>query len=526
VTRRTERGKAINMAGKNINPRSCRASRRPHPGGRGQVATLEAPILVPLGQDDPSAFMVFGDGWDPSLGDLQPWPTEQPFALRDVISENSALAGIGNAGIQALNGYQQAQGLVRLAPETMAALKMGATPLQSGGWNLGSLTTAGTGRIASQVRWLPAGGATVLSSLAALGPAITMVFIQMQLSEITRLVKVVIDLQNDMLRYTRNDVWAEVHSAVVRLGRLGEQARDLGFVGHATIDEARGKYDSLSHRREHMVRNITDYLTSIRGLATTKSRRDWLNRNAQVVLNEIQTLVLASQGCYVYEVLRAAERSQNGDALHAEIIMRDAHTERARDRDLINDVVTRFVRALELIAACPGNDMLAIGPRKRPAKDAAAAARHLVQAISSIGFSVEEPLVAQTVRAIPGHEAIDAPVLAAVRWHMEPGERLTGATRMPRSVLLATDRRLIACRKSAVADVTWQANADALALEDVYQDWDDWNIKLHDSAADKNVSFEVGPNGRFNRARARDDAEKVLEWVQSGATTNTATLAA
>lgn len=105
------------------------------------VPVEPAATLVPI--DDEGGFLVFGQLPDSLQLAVQPVPylrDEQVRSLADTLANG---AGIGNVLVQGWNAYQGSAGLVRLAPQTLAALKAGATPLTQDGWALGSLAKGG-----------------------------------------------------------------------------------------------------------------------------------------------------------------------------------------------------------------------------------------------------------------------------------------------------------------------------------------------------------------------------------------------
>lgn len=82
-----------------------------------------------------------------------------------------SLTGV-NLVAQGAQSALRARGLVRLAPETLQALRT-AHPVVSDGWNLGTLAS-GKGLFAQSVRWLPATSAQAVTVLAGLGPAVAL----------------------------------------------------------------------------------------------------------------------------------------------------------------------------------------------------------------------------------------------------------------------------------------------------------------------------------------------------------------
>src|SRR5690606_20865942 len=118
--------------------------------------------------------------------ELIPFTFMDPTTRAAVSTAAGTAVGMGNIAAQGVNAAMQAQGLVRLAPQTLAALKT-ATPIVKDGWNLGTLASGG--KFAAQVRWLPATAATTASVVAAMGPAITLMVIQVQLNQIANVAK-------------------------------------------------------------------------------------------------------------------------------------------------------------------------------------------------------------------------------------------------------------------------------------------------------------------------------------------------
>ena len=118
----------------------------------------EESIETALVEVSPGTALVFGQA--PEGFDLIPFRLVSPedqVAIGAAIAETSAILNVGG---QLASGLAQAQGLVRLAPQTLRALKAGLTPIQSGGYNIGVLAGqngkfAGPGPLASRGRWCP-----------------------------------------------------------------------------------------------------------------------------------------------------------------------------------------------------------------------------------------------------------------------------------------------------------------------------------------------------------------------------------
>jgi hypothetical protein len=150
-------------------------------------------------------------------------------ADREQIS--AVLASIGNTATVAGNlgnAFANAQGLYRISDATQALLKAGGTLAIKDGANLGTVISSSG---LTQARFIPVTAVSKAQTAAAVGPALAMVALSMQLSEITGLVRTNIALTSQVLTTIRNEQWAELTGLVTTVDRAVDQAREVGSVG-------------------------------------------------------------------------------------------------------------------------------------------------------------------------------------------------------------------------------------------------------------------------------------------------------
>ena len=149
---------------------------------------------------------------------------------------STVLASIGNAatvGGNIRNAFASAQGLYKLSDTTRALLNSGATLAVKDGANLGTvLSSSGLGQsgIIAQARFIPVDAVSLAQTAAAVGPALAMVALQMQLSEVAGLVRTNIALTSQVLTTIRNEQWAELTGLVATIDRAIAQAREVESV--------------------------------------------------------------------------------------------------------------------------------------------------------------------------------------------------------------------------------------------------------------------------------------------------------
>ena len=142
---------------------------------------------------------------------------------------SAVLASIGNTATVAGNlgnAFASVQGLYRLGAETQALLSAGGTLAVKDGANLGTVLLPGG---LAQARFIPVTTLSMAQTAASIGPALAMVALQMQLSEITGLVRTNIALTSQVLTTIRNEQWAELTASSPPL--IARSTRPRGRIG-------------------------------------------------------------------------------------------------------------------------------------------------------------------------------------------------------------------------------------------------------------------------------------------------------
>src|SRR2546429_1687167 len=110
----------------------------------------------------------------------------------------------------------------------------------------------------AQARFIPVTNVSAAQTAAAVGPALAMVAIQMQLSEITGLVRTNIALTSQVLTAIRNEQWAELTGLVATVDRAVDQAREVGSVPASL-------WDSVAGNEPLLLKQLDLYRLNVRG---------------------------------------------------------------------------------------------------------------------------------------------------------------------------------------------------------------------------------------------------------------------
>lgn len=490
-------------------PRPRHGATSSHNAGTDIAPRNTDPVLVPLPGAGVGTFLVLGGHWPARLGKLEPL-ADFPTMNEELLRQLAPAIGAANAGAQAAAALQSAHGVVRLAPDTLAALEAGAVPVTSGGWNLGVLATS-SGKFATQVRWLPATAATMTGTLASVGPALGLLALQWLLAQVSRQVETSNRIANDTLRELRTEKWAAVRSDSERLQQLFDQASFLGAVTPETVKEARGLHQSLSRRRVQLLNDARHHRQALGECRTLQARRAWMREHAAPMLTDIQALVLASQGCFLYEAMRANSLFPV-DPRHADKVGADAVSQYQHDRELVGNAVVALTRLLDTVAHDPGPRGLAQRYAKPTPNQIATAASALAEVLRTMQFPIEEPLMAAELSVLGDPEDWSDEEITLAGLLLDPGERLLGMFYgHPGEALFLTDRRLLSTHEKAVFTVVGDTDPNAVTEYSVRRRWSrvDVDYWVGDECA---LTFGVSL-AADNEDDGEAWAEDVLDWA-------------
>ncbi|MEU8061607.1 hypothetical protein [Microbispora bryophytorum] len=352
-----------------------------------------------------------------------------PAADRMQIS--TVLASIGNTATVAGNlgnAFASVQGLYRISDATQALLKAGGSLAVKDGANLGAVFA--NGKIVGQARLIPLNAVSVAQTVAAIGPALAMVALQMQLSEVTGLVRTNIALTSQVLTTIRHGQWAELTALVATVDHVVDQAREVGSVPTSLWDTVAGKRADLRKQLDLYRLNVGDHVRQIHRL-DTHARREYLETNAEAILFDANALLSSLKAWTGYQALHAARARAAGleDAGEARLVDTIAHDTRAELDSALAEttsLVASLTRELRIIAELPGRDTLPLTGKRKDSKAARQTSARLLEALEPLADALHPPappLEAPGVACAPRSLDLE-PYLRILRWFLEDGETL------------------------------------------------------------------------------------------------------
>ncbi|MFF9213244.1 MULTISPECIES: hypothetical protein [unclassified Streptomyces] len=344
---------------------------------------------------------------------------------------STALASIGNTATVAgnlANAFASAQGLYRISDATQTFLRAGATLAVKDGANLG--TVISSSRFVAQARFIPVTAVSAAQTAAAIGPALAMIGLQMQLNEVTRLVRTNIALTSQVLTTIRNEQWAELTGLVATIDRAVDHAREVGSVPTTLWHKVADKEADLEKQLELYRLNVRDHIGQIHELEL-HGRREYLQTNAAAIFFDANALLSSLKAWTGYQALHAARASaagpdDAGEARLVDIIARDTREALGSALAETTSLVDSLTRELRIIAELPGRDTLPLLSKRKDSNAARQISARLLEAIEPLADVLHppaSPLEAPGVVCAPTSLALE-PYLRILRWFLDDGETL------------------------------------------------------------------------------------------------------
>ncbi|MGC4749683.1 hypothetical protein ACLQ28_29105 [Micromonospora sp. DT201] len=376
---------------------------------------------VSLVEVEPGVAVLFADEPPVDL-DVIPFEMMSAQTRQDLTDKLAMASGIGNLAAQGAQGASTVQGLVRLAPETLQALKT-ARPMTSGGWNLGSLVT-GKGKIAASVRWAPAAGLQTASILAVLGPAAALLALQVQLASISRRIDENVQLTRNVLQALHEDQWTTLlglHETTMRAVRESQAAGTVNDHIFATI----ATRDPDLRKQRLLFKSLVG--RHIKALDTDgQSRRAYILKNIEQILADAHGMLMAEWSWYRSQVLRAGHISRDeANAVENERLLAELVAETQREHTRAMDDVAGLLAGLErqcrLLAELPTELSLPFTAKRQNIRDSVGMAEALAERVATLRnrAHTQPPRLDPPLTVF--NEAVPDDLLRILRW-VVPGE--------------------------------------------------------------------------------------------------------
>lgn len=381
---------------------------------------------------------------------------------------STALGSFGNAGTivgNVADAVSSAQGLYRVNDATLSLLKSGGQMAAKDGANLGAIFK--NGELVAQARFIPA-SMTAATAIAAIGPAVAMIALQMQLGEISSLVRTNIALTTQTLKMIRNEQWAELEGLAEAVDEAIEEARELDSITDSVWEPIAPHGPTIRKQLKLYRNNVADYVQELKRL-DGRARRQYLESNAEAIVFDTHALLSALKTYAEYQAIRAAlarSRSYDNES-ESQVFDRITRNTPAKIEESLREIgllTGSLVRELRIIAELPGRATAPLTKKRKDVKSSRLTCEKLLEALTPLADklhpAVEIPAVPSIVCA-PDDLDLE-PYLHVLRWFLEDDEELHGVA-FPYEVGAHNLAGVVPTLLAKRVDATWDALAPGKA---------------------------------------------------------------
>lgn len=375
---------------------------------------------------------------------------------------STSLGWLGNAGTIAGNvaeAVSSAQGLYRVNEATLSILKSGGELAMKDGAKLGAILK--NGELVAQARFIPA-SMTAATAIAAIGPAIAMIALQMQLGEISALVRTNIALTTQTLKAIRNEQWSELEGLTESVDEALEEVRELGAITDTMWEPVASSGPIIRKQVKLYRKNVAGHVQELGKLDGT-ARRQYLEANAEAIIFDTQGLLVSLKTHAEYQMLRAtlARARSSNDENEAQLFDRITENTPPEIEESLRDIAElteSLVRELRIISELPGRSTLPFTKKRWAAGKSKLTSSQLLKAIEPMADMLHAPadfpILPSTVCAPEGLD-LD-PYLRIFRWFLKDGETIR-AVAFPYEVGTHNPAGVVPALLARRVDATWDA---------------------------------------------------------------------
>jgi len=348
-------------------------------------------------------------------------------ALNDLIASIGEGASLTGGAASAANAIQHMSGLYKLDAVTKAQLAAGnALTKTADGRLIGTVRNAG-GQITRQARLIPVSAPQIAGAIAAIGPAVAMVAVQMQLNNISKQVSAIQQTvlhTQQMLEDWNN---ADFHGTQRTVRRIFQNSVKEGTVSNTNWEQISGLSNDVEKHRKYYKDRIQRHIQEIRGSQNDVSaRRNYITEHQESILfnslaafNCIQTWFYYFQLAHERARMKGERPTLTPDEIRAEV-EDDAQIQRTLLHELMRD--------LRIISELPGEWTFAYSQKRKDKTDTHATALKLLEQLNGLAQQLniqDNPIPSPDVTCAPDDYDV-SPYTKILRWYLNEGEELRG----------------------------------------------------------------------------------------------------
>lgn len=350
-------------------------------------------------------------------------------ALNDLIASIGEGASLTGGAASAANAIQHMSGLYKLDAVTKAQLAAGnALTKTADGRLIGTVRNA-SGQISRQARLIPVSAPQIAGAIAAIGPAIAMVAVQMQLDSISKQVSTVqrTALQTQrMLKDWQNASFHGTQQAVLRIYRKSTKE---GTVSNTNWEQINGLSNDIERHRKYYKQRIKTHAQELQNCQNDVSkRRNYITQHQESILfdtfaalNCIQTWCCYFQLAHERARIKGEQPTLTYDEMRAEV-----EDDLKEQRTLLH----ALMRELRIISDLPGASSFFPSQKQQDKTVSSNTATKLLKQLNELAQHLgihENPMPNPDITCAPDDYDV-SPYTKILRWYLDEGEELRALT--------------------------------------------------------------------------------------------------
>ena len=350
-------------------------------------------------------------------------------AVNDLIASIGEGASLTGGAASAANAIQHMSGLYKLDAATKAQLAAGNALTQTAdGQLIGAVRNTG-GKITRQARLIPVSAPQIAGAIAAIGPAVAMVAVQMQLNNISKQVSAV---QQTALQTTRMlEDWhnADFQGTRQVVLRIFHKSIEEGTISNTNWEQISGLSNDVEKHQKYYKDRIQRHIRELRSSQNDVSaRRNYIAEHQESILfdslaafNCIQTWFCYFQLAHERARIKGEQPTLTHDEIRAEI-----ENVLAEHRKLLHTLM----RELRIIAELPGGWTAPASGKNKEAHLSKIIAQEIIKALGLLTQQLgieEHPAPSPDITCAPDDYDTSS-YTKILRWYLDEGEELKALT--------------------------------------------------------------------------------------------------
>lgn len=350
-------------------------------------------------------------------------------AFNDLIASIGEGASLSGGAASAANAIQHMSGLYKLDAVTKAQLAAGnALTKATDGRLIGTVRNAG-GQITRQARLIPVSAPQIAGAIAAIGPAVAMVAVQMQLNNISKQVSTVQQTSLQTLQVLTDSRNADYQGDCQTINEVYQASSNHGYVSETDWSIISGLVSRIQSHRHFYKKQVANHQEALeKAHADSHTQRDYIQTNRARIVND---------SCAAFETLRAwahltelriARAQAQGEHPHAEPLQ--IRREVIEDLQVQRTLLHGLMRELRIIAELPGGWTVPASGKRKQSHLSQQMAQEIIGTLNPLVQQLgiqENPIPSLDVTCAPDDYDV-SPYTQILRWYLDEGEELKALT--------------------------------------------------------------------------------------------------